>query len=68
MSRAQAARKDCNLEQARQRLVDARQFLEAAELLEAGGWHQARDIGKLRVEGKEYVVDDGDVMEFRFNV
>ena len=38
------------------------------ELLEAGGWHQARDIGKLRVEGKEYVVDDGDVMEFRFNV
>ena len=38
------------------------------ELLEAGGWHQARDIGKLRVEGKEYVVEDGDVMEFRFNV
>ncbi len=35
MSRAQAARKDCNLEQARQRLVDARQFLEAAELLDA---------------------------------
>jgi GTP-binding protein YchF len=28
----------------------------------------ARDHGKLRVEGKEYVVADGDVMHFRFNV
>ncbi|MEY3965674.1 MAG: hypothetical protein RL263_843, partial [Bacteroidota bacterium] len=28
----------------------------------------ARDAGKLRVEGKEYVVNDGDCMHFRFNV
>ena len=28
----------------------------------------ARDAGKLRIEGKEYVVKDGDVMHFRFNV
>ena len=28
----------------------------------------ARDEGKLRSEGKEYVVQDGDVMLFRFNV
>lgn len=28
----------------------------------------AKDAGKLRVEGKEYVVQDGDVMHFRFNV
>ena len=28
----------------------------------------AREAGKLRVEGKEYVVRDGDVMHFRFNV
>jgi ribosome-binding ATPase YchF (GTP1/OBG family) len=28
----------------------------------------ARDAGKLRQEGKEYVVQDGDVMNFRFNV
>jgi ribosome-binding ATPase YchF (GTP1/OBG family) len=27
----------------------------------------ARDAGKLRLEGKEYVVRDGDVMHFRFN-
>lgn len=28
----------------------------------------ARDAGRLRIEGKEYVVKDGDVMHFRFNV
>ncbi|MCU0311305.1 MAG: redox-regulated ATPase YchF [Acidimicrobiales bacterium] len=38
------------------------------ELLELGSWSKARDVGKLRVEGKEYVAEDGDVMEFRFNV
>ena len=38
------------------------------ELLDLGGWHQAKEAGKLRVEGKEYVVEDGDVVEFRFNV
>src|SRR5262249_31835044 len=38
------------------------------ELLELGSWSKARDAGKLRVEGKDYEVVDGDVMEFRFNV
>ena len=33
-----------------------------------GGEAGARSAGKLRVEGKEYVVQDGDVMHFRFNV
>ena len=37
-------------------------------LLEAGSWTKARDAGVMRVEGKDYVVQDGDVMEFRFNV
>ncbi len=37
-------------------------------LLECGSWVEARDSGKLRVEGKDYIVQDGDVMEFRFNV
>jgi ribosome-binding ATPase YchF (GTP1/OBG family) len=27
----------------------------------------ARDAGKLRLEGKDYIVQDGDVMHFRFN-
>jgi GTP-binding protein YchF len=38
------------------------------ELLELGSWSKARDVGKIRVEGKDYVVEDGDVLEFRFNV
>ena len=35
MSRGKGARKPCGVQQARQRLVDARQFLEAAELLDS---------------------------------
>jgi len=33
-----------------------------------GGEQGAKDKGKMRLEGKEYVVHDGDVMHFRFNV
>ena len=33
-----------------------------------GGEHAAKEKGKMRLEGKEYVVHDGDVMHFRFNV
>ena len=33
-----------------------------------GGWKGAREKGVVRSEGKEYVVQDGDVMLFRFNV
>ena len=38
------------------------------ELLELGSWTKAKEAGKLRVEGKDYIAQDGDVMEFRFNV
>lgn len=38
------------------------------ELVELGSIHAARDAGKLRQEGKEYVMQDGDVVEFKFNV
>src|SRR6516164_2059391 len=38
------------------------------ELLGLGSWQAAKDAGKLRVEGKEYEVVDGDVLEIRFNV
>jgi ribosome-binding ATPase YchF (GTP1/OBG family) len=37
------------------------------KLLEAGGYAAARDKGWLRVEGKEYVMQDGDVVHFRVN-
>jgi len=32
------------------------------------GEHGAKEAGRMRLEGKEYVVQDGDVMHFRFNV
>lgn len=38
------------------------------DYVELGGESGAREAGKLRMEGKEYVVQDGDVMHFRFNV
>lgn len=38
------------------------------DLVSCGGKAGAREHGKLRIEGKEYVVKDGDVIEFRFNV
>ncbi len=39
-----------------------------ADFIAAKGEHGAKEAGKMRVEGKEYVVHDGDVMHFRFNV
>ncbi len=38
------------------------------DLVEAGSHAAAKETGKVRSEGKEYVVQDGDVMLFRFNV
>lgn len=38
------------------------------EFVANGGWKGAREKGVVRSEGKEYVVQDGDVMLFRFNV
>jgi ribosome-binding ATPase len=36
------------------------------DLVESGGWSGAREKGKVRMEGKEYIVADGDVMLFKF--
>ena len=38
------------------------------DFVSLGNKAACRDAGKLRIEGKEYVVNDGDVIEFRFNV
>ncbi len=38
------------------------------DLVAAGSWLKAREAGTLRLEGKDYEVQDGDVVEFRFNV
>ncbi len=39
-----------------------------ADFIACKGEHGAKEHGKMRLEGKEYVVRDGDVMHFRFNV
>jgi len=38
------------------------------DLVEAGGMHEVKAKGKFRLEGKEYIVKDGDVITIRFNV
>jgi len=38
------------------------------DFIELGGEAKAKEAGKMRLEGKEYIVNDGDVMHFRFNV
>ena len=38
------------------------------DLVEFGTEARCREAGKLRVEGKDYIVADGDVVNFRFNV
>ena len=38
------------------------------DLVALGSEAKCRDAGKLRIEGKDYVVEDGDVVHFRFNV
>ena len=35
------------------------------DLLDAGSFANAKEKGQLRIEGKEYIVKDGDVVEFR---
>ncbi len=44
------------------------EVISADEYLKAGSEVKAKEAGKLRIEGKEYVFQDGDVVLFRFNV
>ena len=44
------------------------EVIEWQTLLEIGSWAKAKESGKLRVEGKDYEVVDGDVLEIRFHV
>ena len=46
----------------------AAETVHADDLIAAGSFAKAREVGKVRLEGKEYEVRDGDVILFRFNV
>ena len=38
-----------------------------SDFIECSGWAESRNRGKMRLEGKDYIVKDGDVLNFRFN-
>lgn len=44
------------------------EIVDYQTMLDLGGYNQAKEHGKVRSEGKDYVVRDGDVVLFRFNV
>lgn len=44
------------------------QTISYNDYIECGSEAKAKDAGKLRLEGKEYVVEDGDIIHFKFNV
>ncbi|MHA1543674.1 MAG: DUF933 domain-containing protein, partial [Alphaproteobacteria bacterium] len=51
----------------------ARGFIKAevvafSDLAAAGGWLQAKNQGKVRLEGKDYQLNDGEVVEFKFSL
>lgn len=43
------------------------EVISFADFVEAEGWTHAREKGKVRLEGKEYVMHDGDVVDFKIN-
>ncbi|MCS7150369.1 MAG: redox-regulated ATPase YchF [Caldimicrobium sp.] len=46
----------------------AAEVLPYEDYLRAESWQKARDLGLIRLEGKDYLVKDGDIIYFRFNV
>ena len=51
-----------------QRGIIKAEIVSFEDLVSAGSMNDAKAAGKVRMEGKEYVMRDGDVVEFRFNV
>jgi len=44
------------------------EVLSYEDLLKAGSYNSAKEMGLLRLEGKDYIIKDGDIVVFRFNV
>jgi len=44
------------------------EVIKYTDFVEYGGEKKVKELGKMKVEGKEYIVQDGDMMNFRFNV
>ena len=48
------------------RLLVRAETISFDDYVEVGGENPAKEAGKMRLEGKDYIVQDGDVMLFRF--
>ncbi|MGH2644317.1 MAG: DUF933 domain-containing protein, partial [Chitinophagaceae bacterium] len=44
------------------------EVIKYGDFVQYGSESACRDAGKLNIEGKDYIVTDGDIMHFRFNV
>jgi ribosome-binding ATPase len=44
------------------------EVIQYADFIQFGSEAKVKELGKMSVEGKEYVVQDGDIMHFRFQV
>ena len=44
------------------------EVMKYQDFVELGSEQAVKEAGKLSIEGKEYIVEDGDIMHFRFNV
>ncbi|MBU2635204.1 DUF933 domain-containing protein [Patescibacteria group bacterium] len=47
-----------------QKLIKA-DVLDCQELIKSGSWNKARELGKIKLASKEYIVQDGDILEFK---
>ena len=46
-------------------MTSARSDVE--DFIKNNGWLKSKEAGKMRLEGKDYIVKDGDILNFRFN-
>ncbi len=46
----------------------AAEVISYGDLIKAGSWNKAKELGLIRLEGRDYEIQDGDVVYFRFNV
>lgn len=44
------------------------QVVSFDDFIKAGGWKKSFELGKVRLEGKDYIMKEGDIVEFKFNV
>jgi small GTP-binding protein len=41
------------------------EVISSEELIQIGSWNKAKELGKINLKGKEYIIQDGDVLEFK---